>query len=79
MLLVPSAISLEQGENFSMHSRACILSVVGKEDTLDFGLVEELPLFFHNHLPYKNMLTQTHTLHTLDTKKILEGFPVRVS
>lgn len=47
MLLVPSAISLEQGENFSMQSRAYIFSAVGKEDALDFGLVEELPLFFH--------------------------------
>ena len=31
-----------------MQSRVYIFSVVGKEEALDFGLVEELPLFFIN-------------------------------
>lgn len=47
MLLMPSAIILEEGKNLSMKNRACIVSVLGKEDALNFSSTEkELSFFF---------------------------------
>lgn len=46
MLLVPSAISLEQGKNLGMENKAYIVGVLGKENALDFGLAEKAAFLF---------------------------------